>query len=250
MYLIDLDGTMYSGNVNIDGAKQFIDYLVAGKLPFMFITNNASKTPEENVKHMESLGFNNIEAKHFYTSAMATSDYLKLKTDYHKVCYVGTPALASALLANGLELTDNDAEVVVVGLNKQLDYERLSLGLTNLINGARLVGTNLDRKIPHNGGFQLGNGSIVKMLEYSSDQEAIEVGKPNVRMLDLLCEKYQLAKAELIMVGDNLETDILFGINGGIKTIFVTTGVHQISDIERLGVVPTQTISNLLELIK
>ena len=121
-YLIDLDGTMYRGNSNIDGAKQFIDYCIDNKIPFYFLTNNATRTLKQNVEHMEKLGFTGIEEKHFFTSSMAAVKSMA-KLGYTKAQYIGMDGLYEALIQNGFEISE-DAECLFVGLDKGGSYER------------------------------------------------------------------------------------------------------------------------------
>lgn len=248
--LLDLDGTMYHGRNIIPSAKQLVDYLQLNQLPFYFFTNNASRTPTENADHMINIGYQNIIPSMFYNSSMACVAYLKKNFPGKQVMMVGQAGLQEELLRNGYSLVSENAEYVMVGMNKEGNYRLYSQALSNLINGAQLFGTNSDRILLSENGVNVGNGSVVAMLEYASGQKAVITGKPSPIILDEALEYFKLNKSEVMVVGDNLETDILCGINGGVKTALVLSGVHKQSDCERLNIVPDYIVDNLLDIIK
>lgn len=249
-YLIDLDGTMYQGNKIIDGAKEFIDYLLKNKIPFYFLTNNASRTLSQNRKHMEELGFNGITKNHFFTSAMSAAYYISKNIDNPKAFIIGKDGLREALDKRNIPIVKDKANVVVIGLNKEFDYNLGSKALHQLLNGASFIATNKDRKLPTAQGFDLGNGSIVHCIEYAANIEALDCGKPSRIILDNFLEIYNLNEEDIIMVGDNLETEIKLAFDNNITSIFVETGVHKFEDIARLEVYPSLSIKNLKELIE
>lgn len=249
-YLLDLDGTMYHGSKIINEAKLFIDYLNENNLPYYFLTNNASRTKVQNAKHMLDMGYEGIKPEQFYTSSMAAAAYVRNNFSGNKVYYIGEDGLKEALLEQGFELSEDDVDFVFVGLQRNATYEDYSKALSFLLKGAKLIGTNVDRLLASENGFKIGNGSIVKMFENACGQESPKIGKPYMPILEGCLEYIGKNKDKVIMVGDNLETDVLLGINGGLETVFVTSGVHQVEDIEKLGIVPSKTVNNLLDLIK
>lgn len=249
-YLIDLDGTMYSGNENIPGAIEFIQHLQKNNIPYIFLTNNATRTKLQNKQHMEKLGFKNIKEEDFFTSSMAAAKYIA-KTDSKRNAFVvGQDGLTEALIAEGFKIVDEAVDFVFVGLNTQGDYQLYSRALFHLVNGAKLIGTNKDRKLPSGSTFKIGNGAVVAMLEYASQQEAFIAGKPYDPILNEVLSFKKLSKEDVVLLGDNLETDIDLGYRHGIETIMVTTGVHTVADCNVLGVYPTQIVESLFELIK
>ncbi len=254
-YLIDLDGTMYSGNKNIDGAIEFINYLQKNNLPYIFLTNNATRTKKQIKEHMINLGFKNIREEDFFTSAMASAKYVA-KNFEKKTCFViGEEGLIEALKNENFEIVEEDidkkiADFVFVGLDRVGEYKKYSKALHHIINGAKLIATNTDRLLSNNGTFDLGNGSVVAMFEYASNTQSLKIGKPYPIILDILLEEFSLKKEELILIGDNLETDIKLGYDSKIETIMVCSGVHTEKDIDILKVYPNKIIKNLKELIK
>ncbi len=249
-YLIDLDGTMFRGTECIDGAIPFINYLLENNKKFLFVTNNATRTRKQNVEHMLALGFKGIKEEHFYTSSMAAAGYIKKHSDKRKAWYIGKDGLKEALLQEGFQITEDHPHFVFVGLDDEGTYAMYSKALGFLLDGAQLVGTNADRLLAKKGGYNIGNGSIVKMLEYASGQVSKQIGKPNSPILEGALDLLQLSKEDVVVLGDNLETDIALGTNHGVETIFVTSGVHQREDCDRLHICPTRIIDNVRELIE
>lgn len=249
-YLIDLDGTMYRGTEIIEGAKEFIDALLEKGEHFVFLTNNAKRTKRQNVEHMEKMGFTGIKEEHFFTSSMAAARYCASRYEGRNAYYIGQDGLREALLDSGFQITEENVDFVFVGLDTTGTYEKYSKALHYLTQGAQLIGTNNDRLLAQPGGFHMGNGSIVAMFEYAIGKESPRIGKPYAPILEEALSYFDLKKEDCILLGDNLETDILLGVDNDVQTIFVTSGVHSREDIERLQIQPTHTIDNLRELIK
>lgn len=249
-YLLDLDGTMYHGTKIIKEAKLFVDYLLENHIEFYFLTNNATRTKAQNVKHMLDMGYQGIEEQHFYTSAMAAASYVKANYEAKRAYYIGEDGLKEALLNEGFEIVDEDVDFVFVGLDKQANYEKYSVALKHLLDGAKLVGTNYDRVIASENGYKVGNGSIVAMFEYASGQTSMKIGKPYKAILEGCLKYINKQKDEVILVGDNLETDILLGLNEGVESVLVLSGVHNEQDVERLQIKPNKIINSLTEFIK
>ncbi len=253
-YIIDLDGTMYSGNKNIDGAKDFIENLQKNDIPYIFLTNNATRTKKQAKEHMLNLGFKNIKEEDFFTSAMASAKYIA-KNFTDRTCFVvGEDGLIEALKEEKFEIVEDEpnikkANFVFIGLDRKGNYLKYSKALHHILHGAKLVATNTDRLLSNNNTFDLGNGSIVALFEYASNKESFKIGKPHTIILDILLSEFSLKKEDLILIGDNLETDIKLGYDSKIETIMVCSGVHTEQDIEKLKIYPTKIIKNLRELI-
>ena len=249
IYLFDLDGTMYHGTKIVPEARLLVEQLIKRRQAFYFLTNNASRTPAENVELMKSIGFSSLSVSQFFNSAMACVSYTAKHFSGRQVMMIGQAGLAVELAKHGFSIVREGADLVMVGLNQSGNYQLYSLALRNLLAGAVLIGTNQDRILLNEEGANIGNGSVIKLLEYASGQEALITGKPSEIFLDEALAYWQLDREEVIIVGDNLETDILCGLNAGVKTIFVLGGVHDIADIDRLQIKPDRIISTLKELI-
>ncbi|WP_416327242.1 HAD-IIA family hydrolase [[Eubacterium] hominis] len=246
---IDLDGTMYRGDELIDGAIEFIDYLQEHKIPYYFITNNAMRTHAQNAKKMLDMGFHHIKDEDFFTSAMASAAYVKRHEQAKKAYYIGQDGMKEALLEQGFIIDENEADHVFIGLDITATYEQYCRAFTLLQKGAKLVGTNADRRLPHGDGYRIGNGAIVAMFQYASEQEGLIIGKPNAAMMEEALLYAGIQADQCVMIGDNLETDILFGIQNDVETIFVTSGVHDEEDASRMGILSDIIVHNLKELM-
>ncbi len=249
-YLIDLDGTMYRGTQIIEGAKIWIDWLLEHDVPFLFLTNNSGRTPVQAAQHMLNIGYQGIEPRHFYTSAMAASDtMIRRFPEKKRALMIGADGLQEALENNGYQLVDHDADLVFVGLDKQGNWQKYSQALREVLKGAILVGTNNDRILLSEEGANCGNGSVVALMEYASSREAVKIGKPYEAIVTGALRQLGMSREEVVIVGDNMETDILCGVNTGIKTILVTTGVHTRQQAMAYPFAADHIIEDLRELI-
>lgn len=249
-YLIDLDGTMYKGSDEIDGAKQFIDYLNQHDIPHLYVTNNSTKVPDDVVKKLATF---NIEAKpeEVVTSALATAAYIKNENAHASIYVIGEGGIRQALLDAGLTLIDDThVDYVVVGLDTHVTYEKLAQGTLGVRHGAKFISTNPDISIPNERGFLPGNGAITSVITVSTQVEPTFIGKPQPIIMDMAMEIMKLPKSEVAMVGDLYETDIMSGINAGIDTIHVQTGVTSKEMLAEKQQQPTYTFKDLNEVLK
>lgn len=249
-YFIDIDGTMYKGSEIIEGAIEFIEYLNANNKDYLFVTNNSSKTPAEVAEKLNNMGFN-TSSEHVITSAMATAGYISEESPGASVYMVGGSGLKSSLSDAGLVIKeDQNVDYVVMGLDVNISYEKLSVACLAVRNGAKLISTNKDVSIPNERGFLPGNGSLTSVVSVSTGQTPIFIGKPETIIMEQAVEKIGLSKEECVMIGDLYDTDILAGINSGIDTLHVQTGVTSLEEINLKEILPTYSVKNLFEVIK
>jgi 4-nitrophenyl phosphatase len=248
-FCFDLDGTIYRGKSGIDSAVKFVHYLQSQQIEPFYVTNNSSKTREMLQQMLKEIG---IEAplEHIYSSSLATAKYVAKICPDNKVNVVGEQGIRTALEQEGLEITDEQSSVLVMGIDRQMTYEKLVQASTYVQNGAQLIGTNGDIKFPTEHVFAPGNGSFVHLVANVAGVTPTFVGKPSPVMLQIIAEEHQFTKEELVMVGDNYDTDILCGINYGCDTIHVNTGVTPTNIVKQQTKLPTYCIENLLELIE
>lgn len=249
-YLIDLDGTMYRGNQVIIDALAFLAYLQKHQIQYIFVTNNAMRTPAQICAKMTKMGYQNLKEADFFTSAMAAVSYMKRTNDATRAFCIGEEGLHTAVKNGGYALDKEHAQLVFVGLDRHADYMLYAHAMKLLYEeGAMLVGTNQDRRLPDGDSYLIGNGAILEMLKYASQAPSIAIGKPNAAMMEETLAYVQKQKADCVVIGDNLETDIAFAQNNGVSSIMVTTGVHTKEDAGKGEVQPDLIVSSLLELI-
>lgn len=248
--LIDMDGVIYRENHLLPGAEDFVQYLIETGTPFVFVTNNSAPTPEDLVIRLKHLGITGLSARHFYTSAMNTADFL---AEMHPGCtafVLGEAGLSAAL---GEARIPNDAinpSYVVVGEGSP-STERIAKAHELVEKGARLVATNPDNWCPVKGTqTRPGAGALAAYLESSTGQRAYYLGKPNPYMFFRARRMLHGSTREVMMVGDTMETDIRGAIEVGMQACLVLTGSTQLEDIANYVYQPTCVMSGVAELLE
>ena len=246
-YLIDLDGTIYRGSEPIPAGRRFVEQLQARQIPFLFLTNNTTKTPETVANRLANEFSIHVGPETVYTATLATIDYLNDANKGKKVYVIGEPGLIEPILAAGYVWEEETPDYVVVGLDTDVTYEKFVVATLAIQKGATFIGTNPDKNIPTERGLLPGAGSVIAMIEASTQQKAIYIGKPEAIIMEKAVEILGMEKANVLMVGDNYTTDILAGINNGIDTLLVLSGFTQKADVPTLPVPPTYLVDSLDE---
>ncbi|MCK6258337.1 TIGR01457 family HAD-type hydrolase [Fictibacillus sp. KIGAM418] len=245
-YLIDLDGTMYRGKERIEEAVQFVQELNRRGLPYLFVTNNSSKTKEEVASVLQNFEIP-ATSDHVYTTSMATANYIeKIKPDATVYC-IGEEGIRQALLEKGFTLTEEQPDFVVMGIDRSINYEKLAIACLAVRNGARFISTNGDIALPTERGLLPGNGSLTSVVAVSTRVEPTFIGKPEAVIMEMALEELGTAKEDTLMIGDNYDTDILAGIRSGLDTLLVHTGVTQKEHLGLVDIQPTYTVNGLDE---
>ena len=246
-YLIDLDGTIYKGKDRIPEGEAFVHDLQKRRIPYLFVTNNTTRTPE-SVQEMLAKQFDiDTPVSTIYTATLATIDYMNDLGLEKSVYVIGEAGLKEAIQVAGyLEDKENPA-YVVVGLDWQVDYEKLATATLAIQKGAHFIGTNPDLNIPTERGLLPGAGSFITLLEAATRVKPVYIGKPNSIIMEKAVERLGLAREDLLMVGDNYLTDIRAGIDNGIPTLLVTTGFTKAEEVPNLPIAPTHVLSSLAE---
>lgn len=246
-YLIDLDGTIYRGSEPIPAGRRFVEQLQARQIPFLFLTNNTTKTPQTVADRLANEFSIYVSPETVYTATLATIDYMNDADKGKKVFVIGEPGLINPILAAGYEWDTENPDYVVVGLDTEVTYEKFVTATLAIQKGATFIGTNPDKNIPTERGLLPGAGSVIALIEASTQQSAIYIGKPEAIIMEKGLEILGLAKSEVLMVGDNYTTDILAGINNGIDSLLVLSGFTQKEEVPDLPVQPTHLVDSLDE---
>ncbi|MFN3649497.1 MAG: HAD-IIA family hydrolase [Armatimonadota bacterium] len=222
-FLLDMDGVIYRGDEPIPGAAEFIHSLRERRIPFLFLTNNSASAPRDYVVKLRKLRIE-VEEEHFYTCAMATVDFLKQQKPRGTAFVIGEGGLVTALHQAGYGITTHQPDYVIVGEGRTLNFEMAEKAMMMILNGARLIATNLDVSCPTAAGSRPGCGAIVAMLEAATNRRAYSVGKPSPFMMRAARKRLGLRTAETVMVGDTMETDIRGALELGFEAVLVLTG--------------------------
>lgn len=249
--LIDLDGTLYHGHTMIPGADTLIAALRKAGMPFMFVTNNSSRTAENVAVHLRSMG---IEAKadEVCTSSMGAARYIAEESPGASVAILGEEGLHRACEEAGLKIVTDSPQYVVQGIYRSFTYDTLAQAQRWILGGARFVLTNPDLMLPTDNGIMPGAGTIGAAIEAATGTAPVVIGKPHSHLVTYAAELLGIEPEEAVMVGDNMRTDIAAGANAGCKTILVYTGLTNADNIEHYkeitGVTPDAICTDLSEL--
>lgn len=245
-YCIDLDGTVYRGTEPIQETVNFVHQLQSRGIEPFFVTNNASQTPDQVMDKLH--GFDIVAKRsHIMTSAIAAAKYIAYHYPGMTVSMIGERGLEEALLENGVNLVSSSPDLFVMGIDRSITYEKIAQACLDIRNGAIFISTNSDRAFPSERGLMPGNGALTAVIQTSTGVEPIFIGKPQGYMLEIIQLEHQFQKEEMVMIGDNYDTDIMAGINFGIDTIHVNTGVTSTEDVLTKSVQPTVSFETLLE---
>jgi NagD protein len=246
-YLIDMDGVIYRGGHLISGADIFINSLRENEVPFRFLTNNSQRTRRDVATRLSRLGID-VEEEHIYTCAMATARFLAEQKPNGTAYVIGEGGLLTALHENGYAIVDRDPDYVVVGEGRIISFEMVEAALRMIMDGAKLIATNLDPNCPTESGLRPGCGSTVAMLEVASGVKAFSVGKPSPFMLRGAQKELGVSSDRAVMIGDTMETDILGGVQLGFKTILVLSGGTRREDVDRYAYQPDRIVDSIADL--
>jgi HAD superfamily hydrolase (TIGR01450 family) len=217
----DLDGTIYYGNQIIEGAIETIEYLKNKGLKIFYFTNNSTKTREQIYSKLTNMGLT-LSIDSVYTSAYATAVFC-VENQINGVYCIGSNGLISELIEQDIQVNSDDIKAVVIGLDLDINYEKLSQALFFLQKGCRLIICNQDKNYPiENGVLKPGCGSMVGAILGAYDKQIdFEVGKPNTYMIELLSKAHHLTKDNILVVGDSLESDIEMARRYGCQSVLV-----------------------------
>lgn len=237
-FISDMDGVIYHGNMLLPGVHEFVEWLQKNNKDFLFLTNSSERSPRELALKLARLGLD-IDPSHFYTSALATATFLKQQCPGGSAYVIGEPGLANALYDAGFSMNDYNPDYVVFGETHSLNYEKIQLAVKLVMNGAKLIGTNSDITGPIEGGIAPACRSLIAPIEMATGKKAYFVGKPNPLMMRNALKKIGVSRADSVIVGDRMDTDIIAGIESELDTVLVLSGVTSKKDVENYPYRPT-----------
>ena len=237
-FICDMDGVIYHGNRVLPGVVEFIDWLKKEKKEYLFLTNNSGSTPRELQQKLARLGLE-VSEEHFYTSALATAAFLKEQAPGCSVYAIGEAGLLNALYDAGITMNDVNPDYVVMGEGKAYSLDTLTKAV-NLVNkGAKLIGANSDISGPIENGIAPACRALVAPVELATGKQAYFCGKPNPLMMRTGLNLLGCHSGEAVMVGDRMDTDIISGMECGMTTVLVLSGVSTRETISTFAYRPT-----------
>lgn len=252
-FIIDMDGVLWRGAEPFPGLREFFQTLRAREIPFILATNNASSTPADYVAKLARMGVK-VGAEEILTSGIATAWYLAARYDpaTTRVYAIGEEGLRQPLLQAGFTLTgsyketkDFRADIVVVGKDETLTWDKLATATLNLNLGADFFGTNADTTLPMELGTIHGNGAILAALTTATGVEPVIIGKPEPIIYQQALARLGVAPHQVVAIGDRLETDILGAIRAGIRSLMVLSGVSSEEDLRKVDYRPDWVLPDI-----
>ncbi|MBQ8303992.1 MAG: HAD family hydrolase [Clostridia bacterium] len=248
-FICDMDGVIYHGNRILDGVADFVNWLQENDKEFVFLTNSSERTPHELSMKLGRMGLN-VDADHFYTSAMATAEFLSTQKPGCTAYVIGEAALTKALYDHGIYMNDVNPDYVVVGETRTYSFEKIEKAINLVRAGAKLIGTNPDITGPTEKGIMPATGALIAPIEIATGKKAYFVGKPNPLMLRHGLKKINCHSEEIAFIGDRMDTDIIAGIESNVDTVLVLSGVTSLEDIDLFPYRPKYIFKGVYELLK
>jgi NagD protein len=246
-FLLDMDGVLVHGRRPIPGAPEFIGRLIATNTPFLVITNNPIYTPRDLSHRLATEGMN-IPEQNLFTSAMATAQFLATQRPNSTAFVIGEAGLTHAMHAVGYTLTNKAPEYVVLGESNSFSLGQITQAIRLISAGAKFIATNPDPTGPSETGIVPACGAMAAMIERATGRRPYYIGKPNPLMMRRALTALGTHSEETVMVGDRMDTDIIAGMEAGMETILVLSGVTLAEEVERFPYRPTHVLESVADI--
>jgi 5'-nucleotidase len=247
-YMTDMDGVLIKGKTMIPGADRFIARLQELDIPYLVLTNNPMYTPRDLSHRLETIGLN-VPQEHIFTSAMATAYFLDSQRPDGTAYVIGDSGLTEAVHSVGYVITDTNPDYVVLGETTAYNYEMLTTAIRMIDQGARFVATNPDPSGPAERGLVPACGAVAALIEKATGKAPFFVGKPNPLMMRTALNYLGVHSEETMMIGDRMDTDIVAGVESGMRTTLVLSGVTKVDEIENYPYRPGQVLQSIADLV-
>lgn len=247
-YICDMDGVIYYGNRLVEGAKDFVDWLKKEGKRFLFLTNSSSKSPKELRQKLFHMGID-VDPEDFITSGQATASFLASQNPNTGVYVIGESGLINALYEAGFYMDQVHPTYVIVGESRTYNFEQIDLAVHLVLNGAKLIGTNSDLTGPTEKGIAPACRALVAPIELATGRKAYFIGKPNPLMMRHAIKKIDCRLEDTLIVGDRMDTDIIAGIESGIETALVLSGITKKEDLVMFPYQPSYIFDRAADII-
>src|SRR5712671_3167927 len=242
-----MDGVLLKGSTLIPGAADFVQQLQAQQIPFSIFTNNAQYTQRDLQVRLSFMGLE-VPPEAIFTSALATAQFLNDQRPEGRAYVIGESGLTTALHDIGYVLTDQEPEYVVLGETTAYSFERITRAIRFVTAGARFIATNPDVMGPGEGGIVPATGAVAALISAATGVKPYFVGKPNPLMMRTALRTINAHSENSVMIGDRMDTDIVAGLESGLRTILVLTGVTTREQVERFPYRPTWIKESIADL--
>jgi 5'-nucleotidase len=247
-WLIDMDGVLAHEEVAIPGADRFLERLRELQLQFLVLTNNSIYTPRDLAARLRTSGLQ-VPEEAIWTSALATARFLDEQRPGGSAFVIGETGLTTALHQAGYTLTDRDPDYVVLGETRTYSFERITHAIRLVTRGARFIATNPDPTGPSAAGPLPATGSVAALISRATRADPYFVGKPNPLMIRSALNALGAHSESTTMVGDRMDTDVVAGLEAGLETILVLTGVTTRDEAERFPYRASRVVNSVADLV-
>jgi NagD protein len=247
-YLMDMDGVIVREQHPIPGADRFLRRLRETGRPFLVLTNNSIYTPRDLVARLEQVGLEVPEAA-IWTSALATAQFLAEQRPGGSAFVIGEAGLTTALHDAGYTLSDHSPDYVVLGETRAYSFERITHAVRLIENGARFIATNPDATGPSPNGSLPATGSVAALISNATGVAPYYVGKPNPLMMRSALRAIDAHSETTVMIGDRMDTDIVAGIEAGLETVLVMSGITDRAAADRFPFMPGAIVESVADLV-
>ena len=248
-WLTDMDGVLVREEDPIPGAKEFIAALREADVPFLVVTNNSIYTPRDlRVRLMRSSGID-VPEDRIWTSALATAQFLDEQRPGGSAYVVGESGLTSAVHDVGYVMTDQDPDYVVLGETRTYSFEAITRAIRLINGGARFIATNPDASGPSAQGMLPATGSVAALISTATNRKPYFIGKPNPLMMRSALNRLEAHSETTVMIGDRMDTDIISGLEVGMRTILVATGSTERHHVEDFPYRPTRMVESIADVV-
>lgn len=243
-FICDMDGVIYHGNKLLPGVKEFVDWLYREDKNFLFLTNSSERSPKELQIKLARMGLE-VDESHFYTSALATAKFISSQAPGCSAYVIGGAGLVTALHDAGITMNDVDPDYVIIGEGNTYNYENILKAVKLVMRGAKLIGTNSDLTGPAEDGIIPACRAMISPIEMATGQKAYFIGKPNPLMMRTGLRILGVHSEDAAMIGDRMDTDIVAGIETGLDTVLVLSGVTDQNEIKKFPYRPRLVLNGV-----
>lgn len=247
-WLTDMDGVLVHEEEPIPGAKEFIAALQEADVPFLVLTNNSIYTPRDLRVRLLRSGID-IPEESIWTSALATAQFLADQRPGGSAYVVGEAGLTTALHDIGYVLTERDPDYVVLGETRTYSFESITRAIRLINDGARFLATNPDPSGPSPQGILPATGSVAALISTATGRTPYFIGKPNPLMMRSALNRLEAHSETTVMIGDRMDTDIISGLEAGMRTILVSTGSTRPDQVGRFPYRPTVVVDSIADVV-
>jgi NagD protein len=247
-WLMDMDGVLTREEETVPGADRFLVWLQERGAPFLVLTNNSIYTRRDLAARLRRSGLD-VPEEAIWTSALATASFLEDQRPGGSAFAIGESGLTTALHEAGYTLTERDPDYVVLGETRTYSFERITRAIRLIVGGARFIATNPDTTGPSPDGPLPATGSVAALISRATGVAPYFVGKPNPLMIRSALNAINAHSETTAMIGDRMDTDIVAGIEAGLETILVLTGVTGPGEAEHHPYRPARIVQSVADLI-